>query len=1544
MDDLMPSSRPFMVFSVQVVDTAPTVQGWKGEDIRLPCHFESEPQAVVWVKESISRQQPRTIKADFRDGIFDSLEERFDIDTDFSLVITDLKVADEGLYICQVVLKNFDTVENTKVFTVSSMASKHIIEECVDESQSHQSPCAYQPPSDSPSITLTCVVTGFKPNISMLWTEKSGERLNSVVSQQKMLSDDTYERLETINISANQGTEKTFICMATGDSLNGTSTAEITLLYFPGNGNNVGLICGLGLGVTFVLLMAFLLLGKFLQKNYPNYLPRQESLTGNSLTDEQIRQCKHDLKVYYRKTRRKITVDPLNFVERVNLDEIYTNLSLIDKSSMRRTPITYEDLLTNDDIGNLSKRLLIQGEGGVGKTTLCAKIAWDWCQEKILQDLDMVIVIPLRDVTVEKTIGGIVERYLSDSNEATSAQIDDYISTNLNKVLLIFDGFDEFSGKIKGKSSSEVIRILGLEQYESCKVIVTSRPWRTDEFRLYKSLAMAYTFISVEGFNKENLSEYIRKYFRIRDRDALAETLLNFMDENDVLRNNMAPFPIFCAMLCLMWNDVSEERRKELQKLQTFSEIFREMITSLKEHYAAKFCENLQTQNNIDEAFQEASRAIQDISATALDGILEKRLSFPEKQFRMCHDAMETCCKVGVLTIEKDIDRKSRHDTNIPSSFVVSIVSFPHKLFQEYIAGIHIATLFETNRPTYIKVKKKLIRQYKEFRYLLYFASAVKKELGLDIMDGLIKKDDLHFCLDVAFECHTEEAARAVGKRWEDFKLSPDMSEHTKAGVVFMGNCDQAETLLINDVSCGKTVSRYLAEGMCSSSVLRKVALENTQLHPTFYTIMGKEASNCKIQDLELLFQRLDDGSQHLSSIWEDLTKWIFTMPRLSNFIMTCPFLDGIFFSKAAASASACQIQDLTLNFESWHDGSQQQSSMGDDLAQLVCIMPSLSSFSLNCPYLNCQFLSKASASASSCQIQDLKLVFDSWDDGSKHQSSMADDLAKWVFAMQSLSSFNLHCYYLDGDFLAKATAAASSSQIRNLTLTIDDFKFYSKSAPSASKDMAQWVCTMPRLSSFSVKCCYLLSDDFFSTAAKLAQSSQIQDMTLVVGDDNFYGKHEPSAAQDLAQWMCAMPCLSSFSVKYFYLLDDDFFSTAAKLAKSCQICKLSMEFKWGWRSNSTSSAANFARFLCHMPHLERVDIKCLDLPKMFFTGMTSQPSICKIEAITINGKPLNECLSNKKGFPLRSTVDYIGSIGYNTSRSLADILSSVVGKTDHHVFNSKDLAEEFKDITLEEHEVLVSFDVVSLFTNTLINQSIQIVKDRLQKDSELHKRTNLSLDDIIKLLEFILSTTYFSFDGKIYRQKYGAAMGSHVSPIVANIYMEYLKKEAIASAHDDIKPRVWKRYVDGILAIVKADPVDRLKAHLDQVDDTGSIKFIHELEVDNSIPFLDTKITKRPDGTIKMVVYRKKTHTGQYLNFKSHHPLHRKLGVIRTLRDSAHSIVTEEADQKAEEDYIQSSLRKCGYPGWSFKNAKRKREDNQTKKSSQTKPTDQSS
>ncbi|XP_072171764.1 uncharacterized protein [Diadema setosum] len=1238
----------------RLVGNAPNVQGWKGENIRLPCGIQEKPLAVVWVQERISEEQQRTIKAEFVDGDFRSREERFDIDKNFSLVITDLEVADEGHYYCQVVLKNFENFDNSTLLTISAMTSRHTIDECDDKSQSHHSRCTYHSPSNNPSFTLTCVVSGFKPNISMLWTEESGEKLNSVDSQQNTLSDGTYERFETITVSAKHWTEQTFMCVATGDSLNGTSTREITILpiHISGKRAHFSLIIGLAIGLPAALIIVFLLVGKFLQNKHPDYLPRkgcgwnpcwrrpnkperfndEEELMlsmeigSSSLTEEQVQKCQEELMAYYRLSQRKVTVEPLNFMERVELDDIYTNLSIIDRTSKgnTKTPITYEDLVTNDEHTNLSKRLLIQGEGGVGKSTLCAKIAWDWCQGRILQDLDMVLLIPLRDVTNKRSIGGIVKTYLSDSNPAKSYQIDDYISRNQSRIVIIFDGFDEFNGKLSEKDSSEVIHILRMEQYKSCKVIVTTRPWRTDEFVMEKKLADAYTFLNVEGFNTENLSAYIKRYFLIREKNNRAESLISFMEENEVIRANMAPFPIYCAMLCLMWNNCSEEKQEKMQELKTFSKIFREMISFLKEHFASKTCGNLQNQNVLEQ-LKKAHGAIQDISEIALNGLLDRNLSFPEEQFRDCHDAMETCCSVGVLTTETEvIPRDRRRDANF-LSLVSSTVSFPHKLFQEYIAALYIYNLFANDRPQYEKVKSEFLSRCQEFRYLLYFTSALGNELGLDIIQGLIdsaphfvmdytreayrkSSDDRRyrdFCVDVAFECHTEEAARAVGKRWKEYELSSDVAgyehttytfenhteeaarvvgerqkkyqlssyspEHTNSGVAFMMRFNQVPSLEINSVKCGRTVSRDLAEGMCSRSVLRKVEISNSQFHTDFYNILGAEASNCQIEDLMLYY------SSHYNDLWlqtstgGDLARCVCTMPRLLKFRLVCPYLPDSFLSTAVASASSCQIQDLELHVRKEQEYIKHQSSGGGDLARWVCTMPGLRKFKLSCLFLPNGFLSTAIALSSSCQIEDLMLYYSSHYNDLWLQTSTGGDLARCVCTMPRLLKFRLVCPYLPDSFLSTAVASASSCQIQDLHLIFDDsIQDDSHYQVSMGDDLAKWVFAMPRLSKFSLECPYM-SDTFLSTAVTSASSCQISEVYL-----------EPS-------------------IPYSSLV-------------------------------SESGAANLAEILCRLPNLTRARLNLVELPETFFTTISSQASRCKVECITINDKPLRSFLSDNQG------------------------------------------------------------------------------------------------------------------------------------------------------------------------------------------------------------------------------------------------------------------------------------------------------------------------
>ena len=160
-------------------------------------------------------------------------------------------------------------------------------------------------------------------------------------------------------------------------------------------------------------------------------------------------------------------------------------------------------------------------------------------------------------------------------------------------------------------------------------------------------------------------------------------------------------------------------------------------------------------------------------------------------------------------------------------------------------------------------------------------------------------------------------------------------------------------------------------------------------------------------------------------------------------------------------------------------------------------------------------------------------------------------------------------------------------------------------------------------------------------------------------------------------------------------------------------------------------------------------------------------------------------------------------------AKELAKILRPLVGKSPHHINSTQDFVEPVKHITLAPGECLSSYDVSALFTSVPVDPALNVIKDLLEKDHTIKERTVLAVSDIILLLEFCLKNTYFSVQGKFYEQVEGAAMGSPVSPIVANLYMEYLEQKALK--HCSTPPRFWCRYVDDTFVIHKEGRQTRL-------------------------------------------------------------------------------------------------------------------------------------
>ena len=121
----------------------------------------------------------------------------------------------------------------------------------------------------------------------------------------------------------------------------------------------------------------------------------------------------------------------------------------------------------------------------------------------------------------------------------------------------------------------------------------------------------------------------------------------------------------------------------------------------------------------------------------------------------------------------------------------------------------------------------------------------------------------------------------------------------------------------------------------------------------------------------------------------------------------------------------------------------------------------------------------------------------------------------------------------------------------------------------------------------------------------------------------------------------------------------------------------------------------------------------------------------------------------------------------------------------------------------------------------------------------------------------------FFTFKGRYYCQKDGVAMGSPVSAVVANIFMQSFEKKALSTA-GKLTPRVWKRYVDDVFSIIRKASVDGFLRHINGTDE--QINFTIKREDGGKLPFLDVLVRRSQGRTLSTSVYRKPSNTDRLL------------------------------------------------------------------------------
>lgn len=246
----------------------------------------------------------------------------------------------------------------------------------------------------------------------------------------------------------------------------------------------------------------------------------------------------------------------------------------------------------------------------------------------------------------------------------------------------------------------------------------------------------------------------------------------------------------------------------------------------------------------------------------------------------------------------------------------------------------------------------------------------------------------------------------------------------------------------------------------------------------------------------------------------------------------------------------------------------------------------------------------------------------------------------------------------------------------------------------------------------------------------------------------------------------------------------------------------------------------------------------------------------------------------HKKGFPLRPITPTCNATGYYLAKIFNKMLERVFPRSDHHIRDTEEFVDFINNIIISANDVLVSFDVVSMFTNILYELVFDIVMDKYQDFADIFSIAPIELRQILKFL--LQDCTVFTALGHTYKQKDGLPMGSCISPTLARIVMDVIINKLLAEI-----PSISfiKVFVDDTIAAIDRSLVEKALETLNNFK--VGIKFTLERENDSfSINFLNVTLTRdkqdevedSPRTVVTTNWYRKPFASGRLLNYYSSH------------------------------------------------------------------------
>ena len=353
-----------------------------------------------------------------------------------------------------------------------------------------------------------------------------------------------------------------------------------------------------------------------------------------------------------------------------NLNEIFTRLKIVSKEKTRG------DL--SDDITNMTaifkphaecqrpRTVLLEGDPGMGKSTYCQKLAYDWATEQEQWDTSfpkIEVLLLLRCHEIRSTIWEAID------DQILPAEIDDqtrecffrFVRENQPKVLFLLDGVDEMD-------SSQLQRIFDLvegKELSGCHVVLTSRHEVGRKVRRYCD-----TLWEIVGFTEEDARSFICTYFRKIKKEHLAENLIEEIwnsDEPEDL-DELTKNPLNVTLLCILCEDF--EGVFPASRTQLYTEI----VLCVLRRYERK--EGLSSKN--EDLMSIYKDDLINLGRVALQSLRKGELHFEEHE---SGGTFVVLSKFGFLSLQSSF---SKRKTCVRYAFL-------HKSFQEFFSGFYLA-------------------------------------------------------------------------------------------------------------------------------------------------------------------------------------------------------------------------------------------------------------------------------------------------------------------------------------------------------------------------------------------------------------------------------------------------------------------------------------------------------------------------------------------------------------------------------------------------------------------------------------------------------------------------------------------------------------------------------------------------------------------------------------------------------------------------------------------------------------------------------------